>query len=277
MVDDRLVLALVPASSDRLITYEVSIAPCVGDECPVEISLVEQNAIVDRTRAEWAASTREPVTEDVERGWGAGDPVAAPPDLVAWATGEEEQYVSTAVRPVRLASNLTGVLIDQRSGFEHVKRHHALFVATGRRIERVWNIGEGAGPEWTSVAVVPVSNAHDAMVLFRGLRYPGSDRADSLSATIHSWDQAEDRLVERAVDAEIHAAIIGDFASIGAARKAKSADTDCLGPFWVLPHSRFADRQVSGFVLALPSMSTDQARAAAACAENRKPTIVQMH
>jgi hypothetical protein len=255
----------------------VSIAPCVGNECPIAISLVEGSAIIDRTSAEWAASTREPVTEDVEHGWGAGDPAAAPADLVAWATGEEERYVGTAVRPVRLAPNLTGVLIDQRSGFEHVKRHHALFIANGRRIERVWDVGESAGPEWTSVAIVPASNGHDAIVLFRGFRYPASDRTDSLSATILSWNPAEGQLVERADDAQIHAAVIGGFPSVGATRQAKSADTDCLGPFWVLPNARFADRQESGFVLALPSVSADQARAAAECAENRKPAVVRMH
>lgn len=144
-VDGRVVVAIVPGTPDNTLQYEVSIGTCVQKECPVLISLLEAGKMLDQARAEWASTTRTPMREEVSLGWGVGDPAGPPEGITAWMTGEEEGYLGTAVRGVALSAGIHGLLIDQRSGFEHIKRHHELFVHQDRRLRRAWSAAEGAG------------------------------------------------------------------------------------------------------------------------------------
>lgn len=275
-VDGRVVLAIVPATPDNTLQYEVAIGACMLKECPVLISLVEAGKVLDQTHTKWASTTRKPMREDITPGWGVGDPAGPPEGLRAWMTGEEEDYVGTAVRAVALSAGMYGLLIDQRSGFEHMKRSHALFVHQDRRLQRAWSAAEGAGPAWTSTAITAAKNGHEAVVFFEGLRYPLPDEADTLKPVWLQWDHARQTVVPQPAATAIDTSVIRGFETIGAARAAQSAQRDCLGAFWVLPATRVDTAGKDGFVLVMPSLDRERARALAGCATGRKPEMLRL-
>ena len=110
-------------------------------------------------------------------------------------TGEEEDYVGTAVRAVALSAGMHGLLIDQRSGFEHLKRHHELFVHYDRHLQRAWSAAERGGPAWTSTAIASTRDGRQAVVLFEGFRAPLPDDADTLKISWLQWDDTRQALV----------------------------------------------------------------------------------
>jgi hypothetical protein len=220
-VDGRLVLAIVPATPDNTLQYEVAIGACMLKECPILISLLESGKVLDQTHARWASTTRQPMREDITLGWGVGDPAGPPDGMRAWMTGEEEDYVGTAVRGVALSPGMHGLLIDQRTGFEHLKRQHELFVHQNRRLQRAWSATEGAGPAWTSTATASAKDGREAVVFFEGFRYPLPDEADTLKVVWLQWDDARQMVVPQPGATSIDAAVIRGFETIGAARAAK--------------------------------------------------------
>ena len=275
-VDGRVVLAIAPATPDNTLQYEVAIGGCMLKECPVFISLVDAGRVLDQTHTRWASTTRKPMREDITPGWGVGDAAGPPEGMRAWGTGEDEDYVGTAVRVVALSAGMYGLLIDQRSGFEHLKRHHELFVHNDRHLQRAWSAAERAGPAWTSTAIASTREGREAVVFFEGFRDPLPDQADTLKISWLQWDDASQALVPRPAAASIDASVIRGFETIGAARSAQSAQRDCLGAFWALPATRVDGAGKGGFVLALPSLDPERARKSAACATDRKPELLRL-
>jgi hypothetical protein len=275
-VDDRMVLAVAPATSDGKLHYEVSIGPCVEKACPVLISLLEAGKVLDRTHAKWASTTREPAPDEIRLGWGVGDPAGPPEGTTAWKTGEEEAYLGTAVRVVVLSPQTNGLLIDQRAGFEHVKRHHELFAHGDRRLQRVWSAGEGAGPAWTSTAIAPAGDGREAVVFFEGFRYPTSDEPDTLKSTRLQWNDASHGMAPQPAEPSIEASVIRGFKTVAAARQAKTAQRECLGAYWVLPATSVGATPKDGFVLAMPALDHERAIASTRCAADKKPEVLHL-
>jgi len=275
-VDGRVVVATAPATPDNTLQYEVAIGGCMLKECPVFISLVDAGRVLDQTHTRWASTTRKPMREDITPGWGVGDPAGPPEGMRAWGTGEDEDYVGTAVRVVALSAGMYGLLIDQRSGFEHLRRHHELFVHSDRHLQRAWSAAERAGPAWTSTAIASTREGREALVFFEGFRDPPPDQADTLKISWLQWDDASQALVPRPAAASIDASVIRGFETIGAARSAQSAQRECLGAFWALPATRVDGAGKAGFVLALPSLDPERARVSAACATDRKPELLRL-
>jgi ribosome modulation factor len=270
-VDGRLVLAIAPATPDNTLQYEVSIGGCMLKECPIFVSLVEAGRVLDQTHTRWRGTSRQAMREDITAGWGVGDPGGAPQGMRAWATGLDEDYVGTAARVVALTGRMHGLLIDQRTGFPNTKRHHELFVHSDRRLQRAWSAGERAGTAWTSTAVAPAENGRERVVFFDGARESQSDRPDTLNIARLEWDDARQTVAPQ--PAAIDASVIAGFQTVAAARAAQSARPDCLGAFWVLPAASVDGAAKGGFVLVMPSVDRDRARASARCASDRKPEM----
>jgi hypothetical protein len=275
-VNGRLVLATAPATTDGKLTYEVAIGECVKNECPVLVSLLDGQKLLDQNRTEWASTTREPRPEKLEPGWGVGDLPDAGAGVPAWATGDEEKYVGTAVRVLSLANGVVGLLIDQRTGFEHIKRRHELFAAVNGKVVKVWQAGEGSGPVSTSTAIVKTDVGSEAVVFFEGFAYPSGGRPDTMTATTFAWEAG--KIAERR--SPVSAAVIGGFATVQAARRFQTQNQACAGWYWVLPASRFEGAGEGPFVLALPSATADRARArstqASQCAKGKKAAVALM-
>jgi hypothetical protein len=270
-----LILATAPATPDGKRTYEVAIGECSGNECPMLVSLLEGEKVVDQSRTEWASTDREPRPDELEPGWGVGDLVGKPAAVTVWATGDEEKYLGTAIRVVSLADGVIGLLIDQRTGFEHIKRRHELFVVTDGKLVKAWQKGEGAGPVSSTTAIAKTDGGSEAVVYFEGFAHSGN-RPDTMKAVTIAWDGG--RVVER--QAPVPAAAIGGFPTVQAARRYQAQNKECAGWYWVLPASQFDGADQQGFALALPSATRQGAEARSAeisqCAKGKKAAVVSM-
>jgi hypothetical protein len=256
--------------------WQAGLSPCSGNRCPITLWLVEGETVIDTKPLAWPANSPELRQEELEPGWGAGDPMGSAANVSAWVSGEEERYIGTVARPVKMG-NVTSILVDQLRGFEHLRRNHELFVVRNRRLDRVWQGEEGAGPAWSSTDIVTLPNGAEGVVYYSGFRYPSSAEPDRLEITLLHWDQ--DVLHKGQEDAPRQAVVVGTFPSVTAAHQARDSTRDCLGAFWVLPASRFPGRS-GGFLLALPGVTPERVRQrleiVGKCAYNRKVEVVTL-
>ncbi|MDQ2778521.1 MAG: hypothetical protein M3Y32_03070 [Pseudomonadota bacterium] len=178
-----------------------------------------------------------------------------------WTAGSEEGAVTTQLQPVRLSAGRMALLVQQAGGFEHVKRRQDLYTNDGAKLERLWSAAEGAGPAWSTVAVVPADGGQrDDIIHLQGLR-PGGAGADTLSASRLTWD-AERRTLASQPLPELPALVAGTYASVKAAKQAASKEA-CLADYWVLPAERLGG-EPSRWVLAAVAADTAGIRSEAA-------------
>jgi hypothetical protein len=168
-------------------------------------------------------------------------------------------------RDVALTGTERALLVTQQAGFEHLHRRNDLFVVSGGRLTRVWSAAEGAGPTWSSVAIVPRPGGAEALVLFEGFRHPDPNEPDTLSARALTWDAQQRAMVARApvsAAAPVYAAVVGRFAKAQAARQASQGISGCLDLFWVLPIDQIPGAGQGGYALTAMSTRRDLAEKA---------------
>lgn len=269
----RTVFASGPAGTG--LRWQAGLAPCKEGRCPVTIWLLENGKVIDSVATARPASSAQVRREAIEAGWGAGDPAATDPNAMVWASGEEERYTGIVVRPVNLPAT-PAVLVDQLTGFEHLRRHHELFVIRERKLSRVWTGEEGAGPAWTSTAIVPAGDAQ-AILYYDGFRYPTPAQPDKLEITLLRWENSA--LARSAVPDARRALVTGAFPNAQTAHRERDANRKCLAAFWVLPAEQFPGRP-GRYLLALPAASRQtldqRLDALKACSYNQEVQILAM-
>ena len=234
--DRAAVLQTFPADK---YSFELVIAPCRSDECPVQVWLRQQGEVVDRFTLPVSADTQQATTEAVDSVWGADV------GLKAQATGVESRYVSTAGRTATVAPGKTGLLVTQNFGFEHRKRAHVFLLPSDGKLAAVWSQQEESGPTWTSTELIPNNNKGiQDIVDFRGFRDPAEDVPERLDVMRLSWDAAsadlrETPLPDRATP--LYLASVGTYPTMAEARRARLANGYCLGAYWVLDAARFPE------------------------------------
>lgn len=247
---DGILLASVLGDGVRI---DLEIGKCTGEECPVLVALRQDGSRLAQLRTAWPSAGNEVYPEEMEPGWGAGDPLRSA-GAEAWATGEEEAYLGLVARPVDLAPGVAGMLLDQRTGFEHLRRRHELFVARNNKLERVWEGTEGAGPAWSSADIVKLQDGRDGLVYFDGFRYPSPDQPDRLDISLFEWSETSGALEESDYSANVPSIALDGFPSVSAAHNFRAQQSACMGLFWVLPAAR-AQGAAGKFVLVLPSLN----------------------
>ncbi len=210
-------------------TFELGIAPCTAEGCALEIHWLEANKLVSSIAMPLLAATQATQKETTDLDWGAD------PGLQAWATGEENSYVSTVVRPVMLDADTTGLLVTQHYGFDHIKRLHRLVVPRNGKLAAVWDFDESAGPTWSATAVLG-KEAAGRVDLFSGFYNDDTpSEADRLGVTQLRWDSAKWQLVPDLGGKAATVLAAGSFKNPGEARKVKQADkAGCVSAYWVL-------------------------------------------
>ncbi len=239
---------------------------CGDAGCPIAVALFERGSPRSRAALHWPSAEPLLTPKPAERGEGAGDPLEAPP-LQAWTSGEEERSVTTLFQPVSLEGGTPGLLVSQTGGYEHVKRHQALYVVREDTVELAWEAQEGSGPTLSTVALVP-SGPAQALVWFSGFIHPDETEPESWTAQVLRWDPGRSRLEPAAPAGRVHVLALGDFRSARAARVARDSAQECLGQFWVLPARQLGVGR--RFTLAVMSTRADLldrlARQTAGCA-----------
>jgi hypothetical protein len=246
--------------------FDVAIGRCAKpDSCPLEVRLLKDGTLVDTLAVAEVDNSHGGGPEAVEPSWGAGDPLLGEPTRRAHRYGDREQGISVLTREVTLPGAEKALLVTQRGGSEQVHHKNDLFVVTGGRLTRAWSKEEGAGPRWTSVATVPRPGGADALVLFEGFLHPDPNEPETLSAHALTWDGQQRTIVERAqvsVAAPVYAAVVGRYADVPAARKAREGKLECLARFWLLPLDQIPGAGSGGYTFAAMSTRRDLAQAA---------------
>jgi len=250
----RIILGTFKTGPRGDLGYELSIAPCTDMECPFQVRLLEGTKVWATVDLDWTKAHGPATKEKVDGSSGVGDPLLPDTRQTAWSTGEEKVNVSTVGRSIRLTPELNGLLVDQRAGFDRLKRHHDLFVARENKLTRVWDQEEGAGPTWSTVEIVNSPRDGSVRLLyFSGFRYPSDDQPDWLQLSVYRCNPAKNQLQLDAPELpSVFAVIAGTYSTVAKAREAQEGNS-CLGAFWVLDSDQFSKLSPGNFVLAAVS------------------------
>jgi hypothetical protein len=247
----RITLGTFKVDAKGDLSYELSIAPCADKQCSFQVRLLEGTNVWASLDLEWAKA-RGPATKGkVDESSGVGDPLQPESQQTAWSTGEEKENVSTVGRTIRLTPELNGLLIDQRAGFDHLKRHHYLFVALEKKLGRAWEQEEGAGPTWSTVEIAnSARDGSERILYFSGFRYPSDDQPDWLDLSVYRWNHLKNELQLKAPELpSVFAVVAGTYPTVTKAREVQESNP-CLGAFWVLKSDVFSELSSGKFVLA---------------------------
>jgi hypothetical protein len=284
LVTAGLLLVPVPAASaDRVLQtfragqflLDLAVAECRSSECPIEVRLRRDKRVIDRvTLPNMAGSQRAtPETTGALCGADAG--------RKAWAIGEENDYVSTAARLLRVAPRTTALLVTQCSGYEHVKRNHLLLVPRAGKLVVAWEAGEGQGPTWSATEIVgsPGSDRQE-VAHFYGFFEPEEDVSEPLDVIRLSWNAAAARVQETPLPAPtmpLYLLDLGTHDTAAQARQARAANT-CLSSYWVLDASRFragaGGKAIVGMLYARRAAAYEAARSVRSCLPGVTASIV---
>jgi len=225
---ERQVLDALPL--DSATAYELSLPTCTTAPCPFELRLLKDGRPLGATVAlHWAATAAPASQAAPDPLYGAGTPLGAGAAPRVWITGEEEGQVSAAARLLRLADGTPALLVSQMGGFEHPKRHHALYLATPQGPHLAWSHDEAPGPNQSWV-LAPTGDSPVLLVHEHAAALNAADRLETRNLT---WHPDRTVFIEttappspalRAVVAERHPS----------AMAARDQQEGCLAPYAVI-------------------------------------------
>jgi hypothetical protein len=246
---ERIVLGKYPVGRDNL-AYEFSIAPCGREECPFQVRLLERQMELNSIDLEWVKASGKPAKEKTDESSGFGDPLETQRTAIAWVTGEDQASVSTIATPVRLTTQLNGLVVIQTAGSDNFKRSYVLYVAMGKKLIRAWHFEEGSGPTWSTLELTsPRKDGSQGILLFNGFRYPSDDKPDWLYFTAYNWNGSKSEMESVAGKQLVNVLLAGTYKTVTEARVAQGS-ASCLSTFWVLVSDAVSELPRGKFVLA---------------------------
>lgn len=178
---ERQVLDTLPL--DSATAYELSLPACTTAPCPFELRLLKDGHPLGATVAlHWAATAAPASQAAPDPLYGSGTPLGAGAAPRVWITGEEEGQVSAAARLLRLADGTPALLVSQMGGFEHPKRHHALYLATPQGPQLAWSYDEAPGPNQSWV-LAPTGDSPVLLVHEHAAALNAADRLETRRLT----------------------------------------------------------------------------------------------
>lgn len=268
---ERQVLDTLPL--DSATAYELSLPACTTAPCPFELRLLKDGRPHGTTVAlPWAATAAPASQAAPDPLYGAGTPLGAGAAPRVWITGEEEGQVSAAARLLRLADGTPALLVSQMGGFEHPKRHHALYLATPQGPHLAWSHDEAPGPNQSWV-LAPTGDGPVLLVHEHAAAIDAADRLETRRLTWHpdrtafSESMAPPSPALRAVVAERHPS----------AMAARGQQEGCLATYAVIDTGASA---AARYALAQVAESDAEAQAETtrlhACAATLRPETVPL-
>lgn len=260
--EQRTPLAEIPVAGGDL-RYEVAAGNCVQRECPVVVLLLGGSHTFDHRALEKSSSSSNFTKRVAKREDGVGDPAHLNASVTVWGSGDEDDDATVlAVRPFRLTRDFTGILIDQRTGFEHVKRWHTLLAAKDNKLIELWKGSEGAGPTYSTAAVIETPDGRQALLFYSVFFYPGDEAPDKLHIEALVYDAGRGRMAP--YNSEMSIVRLGPYPSVAEARGARSACKSSGVSLWVLPAKGFPHGRDDEYVLVTVASTRVAGRAAEA-------------
>jgi hypothetical protein len=257
------------------LVLDLAIATCRQSGCPIEVRLRSGGRVIDRVMLPVAAGSQRATAETTDTLWGTDV------SRKAWATGEENDYVSTAARLLRLAPQTTALLVTQRYGFEHLKRNHLLILPRAGKLHIVWKAEEGSGPTWSATEIVRSSRSdRQEVAYFHGFSEPEEDVSERLDVIRLSWNAAAARVRKTplpAPGAPLYLLDLGTHDTVVRARQARAVNA-CVSSYWVLEAGRFragADgKALIGMLYATRAAAEQAARSVRLCTPGTTARVV---
>jgi hypothetical protein len=237
--------------------YEVAAEPCLKEGCSVTVELLAGQHVLDRHVLEMKFSSSRFEKSKLEPGDGFGDPSYSKPGTTVWRSGEDEDETVLVISPFLLQPGLTGILIDQRYGFEHVKRRHVLLAPKDNRLVELWKESEGAGPTYSTAVPVGISQGRESLLFYNVFFNPGDNASDKLHLQSLIYDSASGTMAP--YSRQFNALVIGPFHTVAEARKQRSSHSSCSRALWVLPAKEFKG-PANEYVLSTVASTSEIAR-----------------
>lgn len=258
--------------------YEVAAGPCLRGRCSITVELWAGERVLDRHALELKSVSASFQKSELELGDGFGDPAYLKPGTTGWRSGEDEEETVLAFTPFSLQPGLTGILVDQRYGFEHVKRRHVLLAVRDNRLVELWKESEGAGPTYSSVVPVGISKGRESLLFYSVFLSPDDNAPDKLYLQSLIYDPTSSTMVR--YSRQLNALAIGPFHTIAEARKQRSNHSSCIRGLWVLPAREFGE-SADAYVLSTIVSNSEVARSVEAqlarCTFDSKISLIRMN
>jgi hypothetical protein len=216
--------------------HELSLAACEAGACAFELRLVGAGAAQSAPVAlGWPATEApaRPVAAEAAHGTGTPlDPAAW--GARVWSTGQEESTITVSAHMLPLPSSAKGrqaLLVTQMAGFEHLKRRHALYVASANGPRLAWSHEEPPGP--TGSWVLAPAGQWPLLLRQGGLQDGGPERMELRRL---QWNAGRQVFVEKASrpPAALQAVVAGRHAGVAAAQAARQRHGDCLAGYAIV-------------------------------------------
>lgn len=281
-----LILADVALPEQPARSFQIQVERCFDSSgCPFQVVLREGERVVAQSTLDWAKAVSAPAFRPIEPEWGIGDPfdtrpveaeAAAPPaepqatqaapveapQLTAAITGDGSTFVATIARPVALGSAVAGLLVDQVTGPEPIKRAHHVLVARGDRLELAYSQEDEEGPSWSRTVVLSIESAREGIALFHGMRLAGVEpgEADAVESQLVAWSVLDRKLRVSPLEGALHAVIVGPLKSLDSALALRDRHAECLGEFSVISAASLPEARLKGTLLVQYGASADGAQ-----------------
>jgi hypothetical protein len=212
VVARRGVVESAPISLGRI---DLAARSCARSACKLVVEFVPKRGRRSSVVLPWGVPGTKFRQEPAGGRWGAVDLLAPPDADVAWASGDENDYVSTSMRTATLPGGDTGVVVDQLAGFEHLVHAHVLLAVVDGSLREVKRWTGNGSPTVSALATT------DTEVIFEELFFdPAPSNADQATFTAYRWDGARARLAEQPRTSPLSALVVQQYTSFGAGRAA---------------------------------------------------------
>jgi hypothetical protein len=252
---------------------------CDSNGCNMVAKFVSTKGVASTVELPWDASDSMFTIEPTGGSWGAVDSLAPANVDVAWTSGDEDRYLGTAMRLVKLPGNTVGIIVDQRGGFDTIVHAHVLMTVQGTKLVEAKRWVSVGGPFWSAVSVVNGEVLHHE-VMFASER----GKPDQSTVTSYKWDPKRLTLTQQKRQAPISVLVLATYPSTTIAQQTLDSSTDtrldgttCLqgiGVFASAPLAGLKGKAFLGAISTSAKYATDRASEIKVCTKRWKDLTV---
>ncbi|MFP6743167.1 MAG: hypothetical protein VCD33_16340 [Alphaproteobacteria bacterium] len=238
--------------------YVVRLVPCGEVSCPFEVQLRDVLTIYDTVPLDECALAQQPRMTAEDSSQGIGDPLRPDDRIRLWYTGYDTFFDSLHARPIDLAPGKRGLLVHMIGGYDHIGRHHYLFVVEDGRLVLAWSSQEVGGEDLIAVHAADVDGDGFMEILYFWGAQVGwidessGDTVGGIYGAVFRWDDDAGKIERQTIaqaETPAYGVIGGVFATAAAAYDAKFAAAACFWRYYVVPTDHLPDLAPGQYVL----------------------------
>lgn len=255
-------------------SIQLAFAPCNEKGCKIIVQFIKGKKLQNELPLHWSASSQSAYEFNADRWYGAGDPLGKTA-YPSWALGASEQNsMVVSVQTVKLLPKTSGLMVHQTAGFEHVRRHHEMFLIKDERLKSVWKQTENQGPGWSNV--IAPSGAGE-FIYIEGFQPGYEDSADNLTVSYFEWNGKEGRIKKKKYGkTPLFLVAVSPFENIKAAREFIYGNSECLASDYMVLENRnnVSSKFIIGAITADRGLADRQLQKLTRCVQGKRFEIL---